>query len=371
MSEHLIIGGGVYGAAVAWALAMRGAGCRLIEAKALASGASGGPGRRGVRANGRDPRELPLMQRAHALWPTLHERLGCEPLFECTGHITLIERERDLAAAEARMLMQNRLGTPTTLLDAVELRDFEPGVADAVIAGLYCPDDGVADHAATTRAYAAAARAAGAAIEEGVTASQLVVEDGCVTAVKTADGGRIAVGGHVFILANPGVAALVRPHAALPVWTHAFQVLLSKPLEDVPVRHLIGHASRQLALKSEPGGRVMISGGYVGRWDEASGTGHPIAEQVTANVADAIATYPDLRGLEVETADTGHLESLSPDGVPIVDYVPGTQNALFATAWCGHGWAIAPAVAALIADWALEGKRPALLAPFTLRRFGG
>jgi sarcosine oxidase subunit beta len=336
----------------------------------VASGASGGPGRRGVRANGRDPRELPLIKRAHELWPGLHERLGCAPLFERTGHILLIERERDLAAAVARTLMQNRMGTPSKLLDAMELRDFEPEVSDAVIGGLYCPDDGVADHTATTRAYAAAARAAGAAIEEGVTATRLAIEHGRTVAVETADGGRIPVDGTLLVLANPGVEALVRPHVALPVWNLAFQVLLSRPLPQVPVRHLIGHMSRQLALKSEPGGRVMISGGYVGRWDQASGTGTPIPEEVEANVADAVATYPALEGLEVETADTGHLESLSPDGVPIVDYLPGTANALFATAWNGHGWAIAPALAELIAAWALEGRRPEALAPFGARRFG-
>ena len=64
MSKHLIVGGGVYGAAVAWHLAKNGEAVELIEAGKLATGASGGPGRRGVRANGRDVREIPLMVRA-------------------------------------------------------------------------------------------------------------------------------------------------------------------------------------------------------------------------------------------------------------------------------------------------------------------
>ncbi len=35
------------------------------------------------------------------------------------------------------------------------------------------------------------------------------------------------------------------------------------------------------------------------------------------------------------------------------------------------GWAIAPMVADLLADWALEGRRPGLLQPFSYDRFGG
>jgi sarcosine oxidase subunit beta len=49
--------------------------------------------------------------------------------------------------------------------------------------------------------------------------------------------------------------------------------------------------------------------------------------------------------------------------------VPGTTNALFATGWSGHGWAIAPAVAELLATWVVDGSRPPLLAPFGVRRF--
>jgi sarcosine oxidase subunit beta len=123
MSKHIIVGGGVYGAAVAWHLASRGEAVELIEAGTIASGASGGPGRRGVRANGRDYREIPLMVRARELWPGLHESLGTAPLYETTGQIQLFEREIDLAPAEARAVLQNRLG--------IESRVWRPSFAAA------------------------------------------------------------------------------------------------------------------------------------------------------------------------------------------------------------------------------------------------
>jgi len=370
MMENLIVGGGVYGVAVAWELATRGATVRLIEARHIAAGASGGPGRRGVRANYRDHRELPLIAQAHKIWPALHAHLGTDPLFERTGHLMLLERPMDLAAAEARVALQNRLGTPTRLLSESELREIEPGLSPAIKAAVFCPEDGVADHGATTGAYAAAAKAAGAEISEGVAARRLLVRGDRVVAVETNQGEELGFTGTLFLLANSGVRELVNPWLSLPTWNLPFQVLLSRPLADNPVRHLVGHTSRTLSLKREAGGRLMISGGRPGRWDPARDRGETIPEEVMANVADAVAVYPALEGLEIEVADAGHLEADSIDGIPIIDRVPGLTNVIFATGWSGHGWAIAPAVARHLAAWSLEAGHPALLAPFAYRRFG-
>ncbi|MDF1794655.1 MAG: FAD-binding oxidoreductase [Thalassobaculaceae bacterium] len=365
----LKIGGGVYGAAVAWHLARRGEAVELLEAQTIASGASGGPGRRGVRANCRDHRELPLMARARELWPALHVQLGTDPLFERTGHLQLIERPIDMPKAETRAALQNRFGIETAYLSGAELRELEPDVAPAVTAALHCPGDGVAFHANTTRAYAAAAVAAGARIREGVWVERLVAREGVVEAVVTSDGEEIPVGRKLLVFANSSVRMLVAPWLDLPTWNLALQVLVSKPLAANPVRHLVGHASRTLSLKREPDGRLMISGGRLGRWDHETGRGTPIAEEIAANVADAVAVYPSLAGIEIEAADTDHLEAESIDAVPMIDQLPGNPHVIYAAGWSGHGWAIAPAVTELLADWALEDRRPDLLAPFAVSRF--
>src|SRR5690606_18923805 len=91
--QFVIIGGGVHGCAAAWRLADAGEDVLLLEAGAIASGASGGFGRRGVRANRRDLRELPLMRAAYRIWPELDERLGAATGYERTGGMYLIETE--------------------------------------------------------------------------------------------------------------------------------------------------------------------------------------------------------------------------------------------------------------------------------------
>ena len=148
---------------------------------------------------------------------------------------------------------------------------------------------------------------------------RLITQGETVVALETDTGEEIAVAGHLFLLANGGVQDLVRHWVELPTWNAAFQVLVSRPLGDNPVRHLVGHAHRILSLKRESGERLMISGGHQGRWDAARGTGETLAEAVAANVADAVTVYPALEGLEIERADAGHLEIRPPStAFPIV-----------------------------------------------------
>lgn len=369
-ADVVIVGAGVYGSALAWELARRGREVLVLEANAIASGASGGPGRRGVRANGRDVRELPLMHRAYEIWPTLSDMLDADTGFARIGHLELAEQPEAVARASARCAQQQRHGIPTELVDGAQLRALEPEVADSVLLALYCPLDGVADHTATTRAFARAAERCGARFREGTRVAQLVTDAARVRAVLTADGDRIEVGSAVVVVANQGVAELIAPLGSrLPTFPVLPQVLVTEPLARPVVRHLIGHLHRRLAMKTLDDGAVMITGGWLGVWNAERGVGETVPDAVAGNFADAVAVYPCLAGTEIALAVADRSESVTPDLVPIIDRVPIAPNCLFATGWSGHGWAIAPAVAELMAMWLIEGDRPALLGPFALSRF--
>lgn len=374
--DYVVVGGGIYGTGAAWELAKRGADVGLFEAETIASGASGGLGKRGVRANGRDPRELPLMDLAYDLWPVLGDEIGAETGYERTGHLTLYEQESGglsggYVSAPARRWLQEQNGVPTDLLDAEEVRTREPNVSEDVIGALYCPKDGVADHTSTTRGLAAAVEEHGGEVHEETPIVGVERNGNEVTAVTTEGGERVGVSEELLLLSNVDVPRMIDDEfdTTLPVWRIIPQVLSTEPLETVPVKHLIGHDSRTLALKEIPGNRVMISGGWRGTWDEAAGRGEVIQEQVEANVREAVATYPTLADASVESADASRPETSSIDGVPIIGRLPDIENMLFATGWTGHGFAISLAVNQFLADWALTGTRPERLAPFGYERF--
>ncbi len=369
--DFVIVGGGVYGAGVAWELAKRGADVLLVEAQQVASGASGGLGKRGVRANGRDLRELPLMCLAYALWPLLEEQIGAPTGYERVGHLQLIEQERDYHGASAQAWAQQQQGIPTQVMTGLALREMEPELGERVIAALYCPKDGVADHTATTRGLAQAAQRLGAVIREQARVVSLERQGDRITGVITDQQERIAVTRVLLLLSNTFVPEVLHAQfdLALPVWRVLPQVVLVEPRAFVSVRPLIGHAHRRLAMKSTPDGRVMISGGWRGRWNPATGRGDAQEDQVHGNVAEAVAVYPSLEGAHLVEAAADRPESQTVDGIPIIDQVPGITNLVFATGWSGHGWAIAPAVCQLLAAWAYTGQSPPLLRPFAYRRF--
>jgi sarcosine oxidase subunit beta len=369
--DFVIIGGGVYGAGVAWELAKRGAEVLVLEAGDIASGASGGLGKRGVRANGRDGREMPLMRAAYELWPDLHEQLGAPTGYERGGNLHLIERDRDMAGAAAQAWVQEQQGISTTLLDADTVREMEPAISPRILGALYCPNDGVADHTATTRALAKAAQRHGAVIREHTQVIALERSGDRIAAVLTAEEERIEVGRTVVLLANTFVPEVLQTQfgITLPVWTVWPQIVLTEPVDPMPVHYLIGHASRLLAMKSTPDGRVMISGGWRGRLNPTTGRGEPQPDQVRGNVAEAVAVYPSLEGVAVAEAKTDRRESTTLDGIPIIDRIPRVHNAVFATGWSGHGWAIAPAVCQLLAAWVYSDDDSPLLHPFRYGRF--
>ncbi len=371
MPDFVIVGGGVYGCGVAWQLAKQGVGVLLLEANTIASGASGGLGKRGVRANGRDPRELSLMQMAYDIWPTLHEELDGITGYERTGHLLLFERESDFLQAAARIWLQNQKGIPSRLVEKEALQEMEPYMSEAVLAALYCPKDGVADHTATTYSLAQAAQRLGAEIRERTAVTGLERQGDRVTAVFTNTGERISVSHTVILLANRSVPELVQDHLALtlPIWWWLPQVMLTDRVDPMPLRHLIGHAHRVLAMKSNPGGEIMISGGWRGRWNPNSQKGETQPDQVAGNLAEAVTVYPCLAGIGVKEATADRWETETIDNIPIIDRLPGADNMIIGTGWSGHGWAISPAVIRLIAKWTLSGQQPALLRPFGYGRF--
>ncbi|MCA1655399.1 MAG: FAD-binding oxidoreductase, partial [Pseudonocardiaceae bacterium] len=276
--DYVIVGGGAVGCALAWQLAERGATVAVLEQAEVAAGASGGPGARGIRANGRDIRELPLVRRAQEIWPMLADRLGGPTGYRRTGGLRLVEHEvvgvrGGRVSLEAHAWAQRNAGIATRVVDRAELDHLEPGLASQVTHALLCPDDGTAEHETTTLSLAGAARHAGALVRERSCVRRLSWRGGRVTAVET-DDGKFVPRRAVVLTANTGTGALLTPRVPfLPIWSVVPQLCFVRPRTPVPLRHLIGHESRTVSLKAGADGLVQVSGGWRGRWDSHRGRG--------------------------------------------------------------------------------------------------
>ena len=374
--EYAVIGGGVVGTATAWNLARRGAETVLLEGNELASGASGGPGRRGVRAGGRDLRELPLARRAMELWPELDSLLGAPTGYRRNGLLNVYDVEvagvSGWQSLPARAQAQQAAGIPCSIVDREELDERQPGLAGDIRVALFTPEDGTGDHPATTKAFAKAAGERGARVLEHTAVTGLVPHpDGSVT-LRVAEGDELRVTRGVVLAANRAVPRLLADSfgLSLPVWEKATQVMFVAPPPGFALNHQVGHTRRSLSVKLTDEGQVMLSGGRPGGWDAASGVGTPDPEVLRASLADAAATIPALAGAEAVAVDTSRADTSTIDLIPVIDTVPGHVSVFAATGWSGHGFALAPAVGEALADWALDGERPEVLRPFTFARLG-
>jgi len=377
-SEIVIVGGGIYGTSLAYQLARTGKTVTLLEAGEIADGASGGPGERGVRANGRDLRELPICAISQQLWSEYQQSIEGGVGFRQVGGLKIFDipyghREHEVRGRmETTAAAQASLGTPSQVLTRDETLAREPELAASTIGSIYCPNDGVGDHSFATRQFAREAVKAGVVVRTGAKVTGIVQSRGVATAVKLADGETIPVGEKLVILANAGAEALLKPmlkpYEFSQVWNLMPQMhYVSNPLNRT-VNHLLSHAHRRLAIKQLPDGVLMLSGGaHVAYTPEGLWKGS--LSSMTQNVTDAVLTMPFIDSSSFIKADASRTEAVSADLVPLIGQVEALPNVMYGYGWSGHGFAISLGFTKLFTDWIVSGVKPEALEPFSPLRF--
>ncbi len=377
-SDVVIVGGGIYGTSLAYQLAKAGKSVTLLEAGEIAGGASGGPGERGVRANGRDYREIPVCALSLDLWKHYqsvfeggvgYRRAGGIKVFDIPyGH-----REHEVRGRmEVMATAQTSLGAPSEIWSKEEVLSREPELAGGIIGAIHCPNDGVGDHTFATKQFAKEAAKAGATIRTGAKVVEILTSKGVATGVKLQNGEVVPVGGHLAIVSNAGAPALLKPilkaHESSPVWNLMPQMhFVTNPLNK-KVNFLLSHAHRKLAVKQLPDGVLMLSGGaHVAHTSEGLWKGSLSA--MTQNVSDAIQTLPFIDSSSFIKTDASRVETVAADVIPLIDQPEAVSNLLYGYAWSGHGFAISLGFTKLFTDWILSGVKPEALEPFSPARF--
>ena len=366
-ADVVVIGGGVEGCSIAYQLSQRGLDVVLLEARELASAASGASAG-GVRQQGRDPRELPIAMRAIAIWPGLSEELGADLDYHQNGHLTLVEFESDLPALDGRVRQQRESGLEIQMLYGDDVREVAPGVGEQVIAGAFCPTDGHANPIWTTKAFGAAAQREGATVLERTPATGILTDSGRVTGVETPDG---AIATEWVVNAagawSPEICKLAGFEA--PIHTRAPQMLLTTelPMDLYPV---VGCVSKLLSLKQLFNGRYLIGGGWPASVYQDIDT--PLArnrhDSITGSASHSSTIWPALLKTKVLRVWAG-LEAETDDVVPILGPVDHVEGFIMASGFSGHGFALSPYIGVLIADLIATGETAIPLDELLLDRF--
>ena len=389
MTEVVVVGAGIVGAAVARELAVRGVAVTLLDRGAVSSGTTG-LGEGNVLCSDKDAGpELDLARAGLALYGELEERLGDEARIRRKGALIVHPDAATWAAEPARL---ERIAAPgARLVDAAEVRELEPELTGPIHGASLFPDDLQCDPRAIARALAREAAQAGATIREGAAVAAIAVAGGRASSpagglesppaggvgVRLAGGEAIAASA-VVIAAGPWSAPLAASAGVvLPLEPRKGQLVKLAAAAPGLIRRKVVDGSYLGSVASAAAGLELSTvvettwegDVLVGSSRERRGFDTAIDAAISgALVERAARLFPRLRTLPVIDAWAG-LRPWLPDRLPAIGPSRSAPGVWLATGHEGAGVALGPVTGRLIAQLYC-GERPVVdPAPFDPDRF--
>ncbi|HXF51442.1 MAG TPA: glycine oxidase ThiO [Dehalococcoidia bacterium] len=366
-ADAVVVGGGIVGCAVAWALASRGARVTLLErnGRLCLEASNAAAGMLAPLSEADEPGPLlDFSLQALAAYPRAVDDVqsvtGIDVEFRRTGILRVALSESEEEALRRRVAWQRDAGLELYELDAALLHELEPRLTPRARFGVLCPDEGQVSNQQMTLALARAAEARGARILTRSPVTGLRVAGGRVRAVRTPAGD---VQGDRFVF-------------AAGAWTGLISRLLRRVAPPRPIRgQMIALGGMVTPIRTivwgPRGYLVPRANGLV----FAGATVEDVGFRRRTTVAGlrrvrrmAEELVPQLRAAAEPFSWYGFRPG-SPDGLPIIGVVPGLDNAIVATGHYRNGILLGPLTGLLVAELALTGQTPSALAAFAPARF--
>ena len=358
-----IVGGGIVGSAAALALRKSGKSVVVIERDVCGSRSSG-VNYGGVRRQGRSLVQLPLSQRAHAIWGRLSELIGIDGEYVRSGHLKIARTEADLASLQAYRDSSQGHGLDLQIIGGEALRKTYPWLGERVLGGSLCAEDGHANPRLVSPAFAKAAQAAGVVIMEKTTAAR-ICHSGSAFEVDTDTGLRIrsthllncagAWAGHIAAQFNEAVP-MVSAHPVMAV-TEPLPVFMNLSL---------GVEGGGIYARQALRGNCVIGGSRGFALDELRA--RPTREAIGLVLARSVELLPALRHAHVIRTWSG-TEGYLPDHEPVISLSQTTPGLIHAFGFAGSGFQTGPAVGEVLAELVCHGRSSTPVEAFSIARF--
>ena len=374
-AEVVIIGGGVMGCSIAYNLAARGmTDVLLLERDVLGSGSTG-RSTASVHTHYSTEVLARMAYRSLQVFRNFDDVVGGECGFTETGHLVFAGRN-DCARVGASVALQREIGIETSIINRQDAAELFPGFhLDDCAAIAYERLSGHADASGTALAYASRARQLGVRTALRSPATGLEISGGKVAAAITARG-RISTG-RVIVAAGAWSRNLLAPYGvSLPLEITRHEVAAfrrpSAGLSNLPGASDIAN---QIYFRPEGSDLLLVGGGGPGETveDPAVYGRRPtqgFIESVWTRLAKRI---PVMEQAEYTTGFAG-LYTSTPDRHPMIGQVDVIQGLYLCTGFSGHGFKLAPAAGAAMAESVLDGRASSLassidISPLRLSRF--
>ena len=372
-ADVVVVGGGLEGAASAWALARRGVTDVVVcERDTVASGMTAKSSGI-VRCHYGVSSLAAMATQSLDLFENAAEILGSDIGFRQCGYVVGVG-EPNIAALRASLAAQRAVGVRTEEIDRDEVAKLWPqAYLDDFAAFGWEARGGYGDGYLLAQGFAAAARRAGVRIRQNAPVAEVLVEGGRTAGVRLADGTTIGARS-VVVAAGPWSPALLAPLGIdVPMRVHREAVILLDPGLDLgPVPVLSDLVSLQY-IRPELTNGLLFGDSDLAELEDADPDDYrnsATSEAVDIAVEKISHRFPGLPDIAISSTYAGCYD-VTPDFNPVIS-AAGIDGLWVAAGFSGHGFKISPAVGELVADLVVDGRSNNPLIPerdFRLGRF--
>lgn len=359
-ADVVIIGGGIEGAAAAWALSQRGVtDVVVLERNTVASGMTGKSS--GIVRCHYGVSSLAAMATVGLeVFEKPQQFLGDQALdigFRQTGYVVGVGPQ-DVDALRKSLAAQRSVRVQTEEIDADEVARMWPWADLSPFAAFgWESRGGYGDAYQTAQAFAASARGAGVRIRQGVAAAELVLDGDRVTGVRTADGDTVSAGTVVVATGVWTRPFLAKYGVDVPIRVVREQIVLISPGVDIgPVPVFSDLVSLQY-VRPELGGEILFGNSDLSEPEDADPDAYSnrASEAFVDLTVDRVGTrFPGFPDAAITSSYAGCYDA-TPDWNPVIS-ATGIDGLVVAAGFSGHGFKIAPAVGRLVADLVVDGR---------------
>jgi sarcosine oxidase subunit beta len=300
--------------------------------------------------------------RAVQLWKQLLQESDLDFEFRQHGNVRLAWTDKHAANLKAMVERERASGLECTFLDRRETQALLPIASGPFLGSVYSPSDGSAQPQLAVLALARAAKRLGVVLHEHREVTGVEVVDGRVAGVATSQG---PIASRVVVNAagawSPGIGRTVG--VDIPAEARRSHLMITErvPRFIGPVVSTDFYGYFRQALS----GNVLI--GYPARPMEGFDR-RVTFDAVSVAAGRAANIIPRLKGVSLIRAFAG-FTVWTPDLLPIIGAARQPEGFYVATAFCGLGFAIAPAVGEAMAELIMNGRTSVPIEAYRLDRF--
>jgi sarcosine oxidase, subunit beta len=374
-ADVVIVGGGIEGVAVAWALSQRGVTDVVVaERNTVASGMTGKSS--GIVRCHYGVSSLAAMATVGLeVFEKAEEIFGTDIGFRQTGYVVGVG-EANVDAMRLSLAAQRAVGVQTEEIDAAEVARMWPFADLSPFAAFgWEARGGYGDGYLTAQAFAASARAAGVRIRQGANVTGLLTDGDSVTGIQLGDGSRVSAG-TVVVATGVWTQPFLAPYGVdVPIRVVREQIVMIDPgVEIGPVPVFSDLVSLQY-IRPEVGGDILFGNSDLSDVQTADPDDYlnrATDDFVELTVDKVGARFPGLADAAITSSYAGCYD-VTPDWNPVIGPTE-LDGLVVAAGFSGHGFKISPAVGRLVADIVVDGRSADPRIPetdFRLSRFAG